>query len=143
MSSFLFVYGSLMGSIQSKIATLLHQNSDFLGPAYLHGHLYDLGSYPGLVLASNAPKVKGHVFKMHHPEALLSYLDQYEGILPNNPDLNEYERQLLAVNLDEKEVLCWAYVYQLSTQNLPKIPHENYLDYLKDQPGHQQFLDQV
>ncbi|GAB5554614.1 MAG: gamma-glutamylcyclotransferase [Saprospiraceae bacterium] len=143
MSSMLFVYGSLMGSIQSKIATFLHQNSDFLGLAYLHGYLYDLGSYPGLVLESNAPKVKGHIFKMHHPEVLLAYLDEYEGILLNNPDLNEYARQLVKVNLDGNEVLCWAYIYQLSTRNFPKIPYDNYLDYLKNQPGHQQFLDQV
>lgn len=143
MSSYLFVYGSLMGSIQSKIASLLHENADFLGVAYVKGHLYDLGSYPGLVLDPKAAKVAGHVFKLHHPEALLSYLDQYEGILPNNPDLNEYSRQLVKADRQGEVLSCWAYIYQLSTKRLVKIPYENYLDYLKEQPGHQQFLDQV
>lgn len=143
MPSHLFVYGSLMGSIQSKIARLLHENSDFLGVAKVQGRLYDLGSYPGLIIDENAALVEGHIFKLHHPAALLDYLDQYEGILPNNPDLNEYVRQLIPVDLSGEMLQCWAYIYQLSIQNLPIISFPNYLDYLKEQPEHRKFLDEV
>lgn len=143
MHKHLFVYGSLMGSIQSKIAQMLHDNADFLGEAYVKGHLFDLGSYPGLVLNDDGNTVKGHIFRLYDAQSILSYLDQYEGILPNNPDLNEYARKLIPVNFNDVKIECWAYIYQLPTQSFPIIPFENYLDYLRQQPGHQAFLNQV
>lgn len=143
MQNHLFVYGSLMGGVHSKIAQLLHEQSDFKGLASVRGYLYDLGSYPGLVLHEKASKIEGHVFSLHRAQELLTHLDEYEGILPNNPALNEYERQLVPVDLAGETINCWAYIYQLPTENLPIIPFKNYLDYLKTQPAHQRFLDQV
>lgn len=143
LPEYLFVYGSLMGGIQSKIARLLHGHSDFIGAATTRGCLYDLGSYPGLVLDEKAAKVEGHIFRLHEAKVLLSYLDEYEGIVPDNALNNEYERQLIPVDLAGKTLVCWAYIYQLAIKDLPIIPFENYLDYLKNQKGHQRFLDQV
>lgn len=143
MSKYLFVYGSLMGSIQSQIAQLLHNNADFLGVGYVNGCLYDLGRYPGLVFNGPKNRVEGHIFELHRPGEILVVLDDYEGAAANDPDLNEYERVLIEVQLDNQPISCWAYVYQLSTENLPIIPFNNYLDYLKEQPDHQAFITSV
>ena len=139
----LFVYGSLMGSIDSPIARRLRDHADFMGEAVVKGYLYDLGRYPGLIedLQSNY-LVKGHIFKMKNPETLLAILDEYEGAA--NPHvLNEYRRDHIKAKLNGHSIECWAYIYNLSTKGLPYIKSGNYLDYLKNNLEYQRFIDSV
>ena len=68
----LFVYGSLMGGIQSPIATYLKLNATFLGEGLVKGLLLDIGHYPGLIYdRANSKQVVGHVFQLKKPVEMM------------------------------------------------------------------------
>lgn len=127
----LFVYGTLMRNFDAPIARSLRQHSDFLGEGLLRGRLFDLGNYPGAVYETDAQTwVKGHIFELHHPETLFPLLDNYEGIGATFPSPNEYTRSLVPVLQAEQTIICYCYVYNLSTAQLTYIASGSYLEYL-------------
>ncbi|NJL74772.1 MAG: gamma-glutamylcyclotransferase [Saprospiraceae bacterium] len=127
----LFVYGTLMGNFDSPIARSLQQHSNFLGEGLLRGRLFDLGHYPGAVYEADAQTwVKGHIFQLHQPETLFPLLDNYEGIGGNFPSPNEYTRSLVPVLQTGQTLICYCYVYNLSTAPLTCITSGSYLEYL-------------
>ena len=144
MEKHIFVYGSLLSGIQTRIASYLHRNSRFVGEGQVPGCLFDLGFYPGLVFNPGAPTlVTGHILELNHPEKVLPVLDETELSASGNPELNEYRRELLPARTGSQIILCWMYVYNLSTEGLQPISSGNYLDYLRDNQDHQRFLDSV
>jgi gamma-glutamylcyclotransferase (GGCT)/AIG2-like uncharacterized protein YtfP len=76
-----------------------------LGRAYVHGHLYDLGAYPGAVAArpsegkdgEDEPKVWGHLLRLADPDALFAVLDAYEGFDAGNREASEFVREKVSV----------------------------------------------
>ncbi len=99
---YLFVYGTLMSTAtgflgQTQRARLAGE-SEPVGAAFVGGRLYDLGRYPGLVVAGAAPVagklagvqhgpcagmrnvVYGEVVKLIDARASLRWLDAYEGV---------------------------------------------------------------
>lgn len=141
---YLFVYGSLMNDIDSKIARFLKANSSFLGEATMPGHLYDLGRYPGAVFDAQADSsVVGHVFQLADAEAVLPVLDRYEGVHPHQPELGEYRRAQVPVQMGETQLDCWTYLYNFTTEKLSPIPGGNYLEYLRGNDDHQNFIRSV
>jgi gamma-glutamylcyclotransferase (GGCT)/AIG2-like uncharacterized protein YtfP len=116
----LFVYGTLMRSARTAFGAPQRQRlaaeSRSLGAARAPGALYDLGSYPGLVV-THAPQgvVHGEVVALEAPAATFSWLDVYEGIGSPGaaiPGDGEYERGVLTVTLaGGDELSCWAYIY--------------------------------
>ena len=137
----LFVYGSLMGGIQSPIATYLKSNSVFLGAAVVAGYLLDIGKYPGLVyLEQGDSKVFGHLFQLNNPVEMLPRLDYYECVGPEFEKPNQYRRELISCSLDEQSMNCWAYLYNLSREGLPVIASGNYLEYFKTNKAYQAFV---
>lgn len=141
MNDWLFVYGTLMNNIQSTIADYLHQNSDFIGEGSFPGKLYDLGSYPGAIYDMQAESlVYGHVFKLHDSELIIKRLDLYEGINRMQPDKNEYRRELVPVQVNEHVMNCWVYLYNFTTEGLTIIPNGNYVNYLKNNNVHHNFI---
>ncbi len=144
MERHLFVYGSLLSGIRSRMAGYLHRNCRLIGEGQVPGRLYDLGRYPGLVYDPEAPTlVTGNILELKAPEKVIPVLDDYEMGASGDPSLNEYRRELQPVKSDEQTVLCWIYLYNLSTSGLKPIVSGNYLDYLHANPDHQQFLDSV
>ena len=137
----LFVYGSLMGGIQSPIATYLKSNSDFLGIGYLSGALYDLGQYPGLVYEKNGQRtVTGHVFQLNNPIEMLPNLDHYECVGEGFEAPNEYIREIVPVNQNGAILNCWTYLYDWSTEGLDIIESGNYLAYFQQNEQYQKFV---
>ena len=124
----LFVYGSLMGGIQSPIATYLKSKSTFLGEGQVFGKLYDIGKYPGLINdTSLKSKVIGHVFQLSNPIEMLPKLDYYECVGEGFAEPNEYRRDPIPVFLNGEKLDCWAYIYNAPTTNLKQIESGNYL----------------
>lgn len=64
------------------------------GTAWLQGQLYDMGLWPGLVLAG-AQQVLAEVYPLH--PALEQQLDRIEAIWPM--DAGEYQKRVLTVRL--------------------------------------------
>ena len=144
MKSFLFVYGTLLHSVKTTVTDHLRKQSSFVGEAYVQGHLYDLGSYPGLVLDdSSDTMVYGHLLELKTPKDSLSFLDAYEAIPDGRTNTSEYRRDEVRIKFGADFLTCWAYLYNLPTSGLKKIESGNYLEYIKKNPRHLAFIQSV
>ncbi len=140
----LFVYGSLMGGIQSPIATYLKSNSIFLGEGSVNGRLLDIGHYPGLVYEpQNEKTVVGHVFELNNPKEMLPNLDHYECVGPAFESPNQYRRESIQVVLNKETIVCWAYLYNLPIEGIKVIESGNYLAYFEQNEAYQQFVSSL
>jgi gamma-glutamylcyclotransferase (GGCT)/AIG2-like uncharacterized protein YtfP len=127
-SHLLFTYGTLM--LTTGIAAVdeaMRKAGVSLGRGYVHGHLYDLGEYPGAVAPGAAtaltsgiasvnpdddePRVWGHLLRLADPEALFAVLDPYEGFDAGNPSASEFVRARVGVLLAGSETPLEAQIY--------------------------------
>ena len=140
MQCYLFVYGTLMKGIPSRMARFLEQHGSFLGEGSTRGWLYDLGNYPGLVFDAQAEnEVVGHLFSLDHPAAVFAILDTFEGIQPNHS--GEYARVEIPVFFQNQILYCWVYQYNQNPEGLPVIAQKSYLTYFFDKPTHRRFIE--
>ena len=103
----LFVYGSLMGGIQSPIATYLKSKSTFLGEGHVFGKLYDIGKYPGLINDARVKsKVIGHVFQFVRSDYIYAKCDTPSTLLASEFEDNGYQVQnLKIIGLNDKRLV--------------------------------------
>lgn len=140
----LFVYGSLMGGIQSPIATYLKSNSTFLGEGFVYGQLFDIGQYPGLIYnPALESRVVGHIFQLNNPAEMMPQLDYYECVGTDFSEPNEYTRKMVSVHLNQEKIECWTYLYQADTTNLQPIISGNYLEYFQQNAAYQKFVQSL
>ncbi len=130
MNPHLFVYGTLLSGAGHPKGAQLGREARLLGAATIQGcRLYGLGRYPGLVEAADAPgPVHGEVFELNNPAASLKWLDAYEGIVPGNPDQDQYERVERPARLASgQEITAWVYFYRKDVQRFRPIPDGRWL----------------
>ena len=140
----LFVYGTLMLCIQSRIAGYLHENSRFLGEATVPGLLYDLGRYPGLWHEPKSERlVYGHLLELIQPDETLLALDRYEGIGTAESEVTEYRRELVKAQINGQEVDCWCYVLTHIGDHFREISSGDYRQYLEGNSEHWGFIGRV
>ena len=145
----LFVYGTLMSAATGAMGrgprARLYAASRIVGPASVAGHLFDLGSYPGLVLSppldhtpaagtrstpepAGAACVWGELRELHEPDAVFPWLDRYEGIDPEHTAASDYRRVILDVVRGDvapgapATVSAWVYVYQGPLASSVRLP---------------------
>jgi len=118
---YLFVYGTLLSALQNEFARLLAERETLLGRARIHGKLYRLGRYPGLLLSSAPDEwVVGEVYQLRHGAPTLATLDQYEGA--------EFTRVTATVFPETGEPLAaWVYVYNRPVTEAQRILSGDYL----------------
>lgn len=137
MTDLIFVYGSLMSKVPSRASEWLAQNASLLCMDAVHGQLFDLGSYPGLVVNANSPElVIGEVHRLKKREQALIYLDKYEGVAVPVP---EYERRLC---LTLQGFHCWVYEFLPYKNVFPLISSGNYNTYYPTNSRHLAFIQQ-
>ena len=88
----LFVYGTLRRGLR------LHhhlQGAVYLGEARIAGSLYDIGTYPGLLVNPSPGWVSGELFKVD--EEMIQSLDAVEEYNPEEPERSEYLRRVVTV----------------------------------------------
>lgn len=125
-SNYLFVYGSLLDE-RNEFAFYLKENCSFYKKAKFKGMLYDIGAYPGATFQPGSEGfVYGSIFKMNDLEAVLRKLDEYEGFGEDQPQPNEFIRQLLYIETADKPIKCWVYLYNLPVDGLRQITSGNY-----------------
>lgn len=94
-----FVYGTLRrgsaGAMSSRFP-----DSQFISEAKVHGSLYDLGSYPGLLLNESNSLVVGEVYEVD--DETLSMLDDFEAS-------SNYLRKQVEISLGTNRRICWTY----------------------------------
>ncbi|GAB3766234.1 gamma-glutamylcyclotransferase family protein [Spirosoma pomorum] len=130
---FLFVYGTLGPSFGNPCASLLHQNSQYVGPGRLTGLLVNLGDYPAATYNPYAATfVHGYIYNISTRKTeLLEILDAYEGIGADFPELHEYVRTISPVHVNSKIIFCWTYLYNLDIHSHSPIDSGNYLSFLE------------
>ena len=107
----MFFYGTLMSGFKREGRARLDTMLAMQGRGHIDAALYDLGIYPGAIPAGDS-KVWGEVHRMLNPEAVLTTLDEIEGVRPGQPDASLYRREQTAVTLsDGRQVNAWAYFY--------------------------------
>lgn len=133
MSVHLFVYGTLMLH-DNPLGRRLALSAEAIGKGTVEGILYDTGEYPALVPGSGL--AHGMVYAFDDPE-LLSTLDEYEGVGPDEEQPNLYLRQTVKVTTDRKILSAWAYIYNRPVDALKVIARGHYLQHLaqKNPPG--------
>jgi gamma-glutamylcyclotransferase (GGCT)/AIG2-like uncharacterized protein YtfP len=115
MPSLLFVYGTLHPDRAPREIAAAVRGLTSVGPGTIRARLYDLGAYPGVILAdeadATAPKVPGELFRV--PDAAtLAALDRYEDYRPADPAASLFLRTKAVVTLDDGSCqTCWVYVY--------------------------------
>jgi len=126
----LFVYGTLLSGFQNTFRQLLESQSSFLSTATIIGKLYDLGSYPGLILSDSGEDiVHGEVYELNN-ERLIRELDLYENYRSNDPN-SLYLREMAPVRLEDgSSVHAIVYIYNKSIEKAIRIDGGNYKDYL-------------
>jgi gamma-glutamylcyclotransferase (GGCT)/AIG2-like uncharacterized protein YtfP len=124
MNAHLFVYGSLLSTVRHPMGTRLRREARLVGPATIEGRLYSLGRYPGLVESREGHyAVHGEVYALKAPASSLEWLDNYEGIVPGEPDESPYERVVRPVALASGAALnAWVYLYRRSVARRPEVP---------------------
>lgn len=113
----LFVYGHLRrGQIGHRLLEL-ERRTQWLCEARIHGRVYDLGDYPGLI-PGGEDIVHGEVIGFDDP-ALWALLDDYEDHDPERPELSEYRR--IEVDLLDECGCAWVYVFNRPIESLTPI----------------------
>ncbi|MES2425826.1 MAG: gamma-glutamylcyclotransferase family protein [Bacteroidota bacterium] len=130
INDLLFVYGTLLLS-DNEHAAYLRNNASFYHHGKLNGRLFDVGSYPAVILndADNYP-ITGSIYRLNNPEAL-KLLDEYEGITADENEDDWYTRELVSVETVSGSLNCWVYLYNLPVDGLTEIISGDYLGYLK------------
>lgn len=92
----LFAYGLLQPEYSPPKTTVDHW------PDQIHGDLYDLGDYPGVInIGQSLNLVQGYVLEICTSE--LAFLDEFEDV-----DSGEY-RRILVKTIGGRS--CWVYEY--------------------------------
>lgn len=110
---YLFVYGTLKRCVANPMGTMMRTHANYVAEGIIAGRLYDLGPFPGLVIADSGTAVYGEIYEVLHPNALLSLLDAYQGCEQGDPGPHDYNRVEATVrDTDGIDYRAWVYVYQ-------------------------------
>ena len=143
METNLFVYGTLLKGMPSRMAARLQEEAAFIGEGYVSGILVDLGRYPGVVLIPGAEtRVYGHIFRLFFPEKTILELDRYEDVGHGTAHRAPYRREIAEVRVGDAVLPCWVYVCQMDYSGLPVISGGDYRSYLAQgsHPKHWKFM---
>lgn len=106
-------------------------NSNVLGKAYIHGKLYKISWFPGVLLSNDvSEKVYGTLFKLNSVSKTLKVLDDYEGFNESNINESLFKREITTVFLENGNTInAWVYLYNQNIENKQRILSG---DFLKD-----------
>jgi gamma-glutamylcyclotransferase (GGCT)/AIG2-like uncharacterized protein YtfP len=126
-----FFYGTLMTGFERRRRLGMDDRLAFRGRGWIQAALFDLGLYPAAVPASDG-KVRGEVFDVTDPAAVLAALDEIEGYDVSAPDASLYIRRQVPVYLDDgQQAEAWAYFYNAPLGQARRIVSGDYLAHLK------------
>jgi gamma-glutamylcyclotransferase (GGCT)/AIG2-like uncharacterized protein YtfP len=132
VSEFVFFYGTLMTAFNRPGRQRVNPDIEFVGPGLIRAALFDLGIYPAATPADDGSLVRGEVYQMRKPEAVLATLDEIEGYRPAEPERSLYTRHLIEVSLDYGRVeQAWVYFYNAPLGRAQRIASGDYLEHLK------------
>ncbi len=127
----IFFYGTLMRMFPLRARAGIDNWLEYVGDGYVSGALFDLGSYPGLVVDS-CSQVCGEVYRVLDPVKLLARVDLIEDYRVENPKEGQYVRQTMdAILEDGRALTVWCYVYNQLLPPNGRIKDGDYRRYAK------------
>jgi gamma-glutamylcyclotransferase (GGCT)/AIG2-like uncharacterized protein YtfP len=90
---------------------MLADRGRWRGTATVRGRLYRIDNYPGFVPDEADGRVKGDLFELPDPDAVLALLDEYEECSARFPEPREYCRIVVRVETEGVPADAWAYAY--------------------------------
>jgi len=131
MAELVFFYGTLMTPFNRPGRRRIDDHLAFKGRGSIAAALFDLGIYPAAVPAADT-RVRGEVYEMTQPLAVLHVLDDAEGYRPGEPETSLYTRLLTPVLLDDGGMVdAWVYFYNARIDRAERIASGDYLEYLR------------
>ena len=111
-TEYLFLYGTLLADeLPDEVVGAL-RSLQRVGPAYVHGRLYDFGEYPGAVLTPpSKTRIRGELFKLPATRATINTLDNYEEFDPSNLKDSLFFAVSQSALQNGSKVVCWSYLY--------------------------------
>ena len=130
-----FFYGTLMAGFDRRTRAGIDAKLSFLGHGSIGATLFDLGPYPAAV-PSAEHRVRGELYEVSDPAAVLAVLDDMEGYTPSDPDRSLYLRRRAVVTLNGgRTEEAWVYFYNAPLGHAPRIPSGDYLAYHTGRPA--------
>src|SRR4030095_9644667 len=129
----LFVYGSLRSGFKSQAYDYISRFFSFDGAAKVKGRLFDLGSYPAAVPASDG-FIIGELYTIRNESEFgwaIGQLDDYEGVSVEPDEIQLYKRELVDVFLENSTTSAWIYWYRGSVEGKPVIESGDLIQYLQ------------
>ena len=129
----LFVYGTLRRDSRHDMYDLLARHASFVGDASFQGRLFLVEKFPGAIRSLDpSDSVRGEVYRLESPRAVLPRLDEYEDFDPGDPHGSLYRRELADVVLDDGRVVrAWLYLYNRPVDGLPRVSSGDYREMLR------------
>lgn len=109
----IFVYGLLQSKYDNEAAQMLRKHATLIGPASIPGAVFDLGEYPAVFFEKNMKgMVRGELYYIHgDSNQLLQFLDEFEGIGPDEQKPFEYRRGIVQAQCEGGETPALCYLY--------------------------------
>ncbi len=114
---YIFVYGTLKKGYRANY--MIEKIARYVDKAKIHGIMYNLGSYPGILENSNS-FVYGEIYEIKDLDTLKE-IDRYEGCDPNDPDSLFVRKRTIAFCDDESQILAFVYFYNRVVEGSPEI----------------------
>jgi gamma-glutamylcyclotransferase (GGCT)/AIG2-like uncharacterized protein YtfP len=129
-----FVYGTLRAGEVNDINRAAERNGiaapQWIGAAYVHGELFDFGSYPGLVLDPQGARIRGDVYEID--DTLVPVLDEIEDVYPGVEGLFRAHRLHVEVDVENTRGPVDCLIYPVSVtavQNMPRIDGGDWVEH--------------
>jgi gamma-glutamylcyclotransferase (GGCT)/AIG2-like uncharacterized protein YtfP len=131
VSELVFFYGTLMTPFNRPGRQRVSSQMAYLGRGTIAAALFDLGLYPAAIPTADGSAVRGELYEMHDPEAVLAALDEIEGFRAAEPDRSLYMRVRAEVTVEDGRVeSAWVYFYNAPLGRAERIESGDYLEHL-------------
>lgn len=124
MTEHLFVYGTLLSTVDHPMSRRLAAEADLVGPATFQGRLYRVSWYPGLVDGNPGEVVHGELHRLRDRDRSFVWLDEFEGVTRGASSVtepDEYIRVERTVTLADEDHVAWVYLYTGPTSVLAPV----------------------
>ena len=130
----LFVYGSLRSGFNHPAYAYISNHFVLVGSAKVKGKLYDLGSYPAALPATDECYILGELYRLKEEQEFswaIAQIDDYEGVNPEPGENALYIREMTTVYINDQTTHAWIYWYNNDVSGKPLIASGDVLDYLQ------------
>ncbi len=130
----IFVYGSLRSGFQNPAYGYITKHFTFISQAKVKGRLYDMGSFPVAVPTEDDVFIVGELYEHNKPVEFpwaLGQLDDYEGLNPDDDEVQFYKRDKVTVFYKDVTSDAWIYWYTGKVDGQPVIASGDVFDFIQ------------